>query len=203
MCNVDAVQVRDAASSRDSLIRQVTGAVQWEGSMRALIAQGATQFLEAGPGSVLTGLLRQIDRSQKLPQRRKRGHAAEGHWRASRRRVTMPSGDWEHVRALIPASDDSDPGRQPLRRGIFGHARGGAALWLRARGDAGPCDHRDAGAGAHTAAVTELHARSAFGHPRGSSATTGAGLSLHGLHKDGHEIPVEISLSRLETDDGL
>ncbi|MGC2211489.1 MAG: ACP S-malonyltransferase [Candidatus Korobacteraceae bacterium] len=64
MCNVDAVQVRDAGNARDSLIRQVTGAVQWEGSMRALIAQGATQFLEAGPGSVLTGLLRQIDRSQ-------------------------------------------------------------------------------------------------------------------------------------------
>ena len=64
MCNVDAVQVRDAEKARDSLIRQVTGAVQWEGSMRALIAQGATQFLEAGPGSVLTGLLRQIDRSQ-------------------------------------------------------------------------------------------------------------------------------------------
>lgn len=64
LCNVDAVQVRDAAKARDSLVRQVTGAVQWEGSMRALIAQGATQFLEAGPGSVLTGLLRQIDRSQ-------------------------------------------------------------------------------------------------------------------------------------------
>jgi malonyl CoA-acyl carrier protein transacylase len=55
---------RDAAKARDSLVRQVTGAVQWEGSMRALIAQGATQFVEAGPGSVLTGLLRQIDRSQ-------------------------------------------------------------------------------------------------------------------------------------------
>ena len=64
MCNVDAVQVRDADKARDSLVRQVTGAVQWEGSLRALIAQGATQFVEAGPGSVLTGLLRQIDRSQ-------------------------------------------------------------------------------------------------------------------------------------------
>ena len=64
LCNVDAAQVRDADKARDSLVRQVTGAVQWEGSMRALIAQGATQFLEAGPGSVLTGLLRQIDRSQ-------------------------------------------------------------------------------------------------------------------------------------------
>jgi [acyl-carrier-protein] S-malonyltransferase len=64
MCNVDAAQVRDAERSRDSLIRQVTGAVQWEASMRALIAQGARRFVEAGPGSVLTGLLRQIDRSQ-------------------------------------------------------------------------------------------------------------------------------------------
>jgi [acyl-carrier-protein] S-malonyltransferase len=64
MCNVDASQVRDAARSRDSLIRQVTGAVQWEASMRALIAQGANRFVEAGPGSVLTGLLRQMDRSQ-------------------------------------------------------------------------------------------------------------------------------------------
>jgi [acyl-carrier-protein] S-malonyltransferase len=64
LCNVDAAQVRDAARARDSLVRQVTGAVQWESSMRALIAQGATQFVEAGPGSVLTGLLRQIDRSQ-------------------------------------------------------------------------------------------------------------------------------------------
>jgi [acyl-carrier-protein] S-malonyltransferase len=64
LCNVDASEVCDADRARDSLVRQVTGAVQWEGSMRALIAQGATEFLEAGPGSVLTGLLRQIDRSQ-------------------------------------------------------------------------------------------------------------------------------------------
>jgi [acyl-carrier-protein] S-malonyltransferase len=64
LCNVDAAQVRQADKARDSLVRQVTGAVQWEGSMRALIAQGVTRFVEAGPGSVLTGLLRQIDRSQ-------------------------------------------------------------------------------------------------------------------------------------------
>ncbi len=63
-CNIDAAAVCDAAMSRETLIRQVTGTVQWESSMRALIAQGATQFLEAGPGSVLTGLLRQIDKGQ-------------------------------------------------------------------------------------------------------------------------------------------
>jgi [acyl-carrier-protein] S-malonyltransferase len=64
MCNVDAVEVRDGEKARDTLTRQVTGAVQWEASMRALIARGASQFLEAGPGSVLTGLLRQIDKSK-------------------------------------------------------------------------------------------------------------------------------------------
>jgi [acyl-carrier-protein] S-malonyltransferase len=64
MCNLEAVAVCDAAKARDMLIRQVTGTVQWETSMQALIAQGATQFLEAGPGSVLTGLLRQIDKAQ-------------------------------------------------------------------------------------------------------------------------------------------
>lgn len=64
MCNVDAAPVCDAGCARETLIRQVTGAVQWESSVRALIAQGAAHFLEAGPGSVLTGLLRQIDKSQ-------------------------------------------------------------------------------------------------------------------------------------------
>jgi [acyl-carrier-protein] S-malonyltransferase len=64
LCNIEAVPVSDAAKARDTLIRQVTGPVQWESSMRALIAKGATQFLEAGPGAVLTGLLRQIDKSQ-------------------------------------------------------------------------------------------------------------------------------------------
>lgn len=63
-CNIEAVPVCDAVRSRETLIRQVTGTVQWESSMRALIAQGATQFVEAGPGAVLTGLLRQIDKGQ-------------------------------------------------------------------------------------------------------------------------------------------
>ena len=64
LCNIEAAPVSEVEKSCDTLIRQVTGTVQWEPSMRALIAQGATQFLEAGPGSVLTGLLRQIDKSQ-------------------------------------------------------------------------------------------------------------------------------------------
>ncbi len=62
--NVDAEIVRDAEKGRDALIRQVTGAVQWERSMRALIAQGVDTFVEVGPGKVLCGLMRQIDRAK-------------------------------------------------------------------------------------------------------------------------------------------
>jgi [acyl-carrier-protein] S-malonyltransferase len=64
MCNVDAVLVKDAAAGRDALIRQVTGAVQWEKSTRALIALGVENFVEVGPGKVLCGLMRQIDRTK-------------------------------------------------------------------------------------------------------------------------------------------
>jgi [acyl-carrier-protein] S-malonyltransferase len=65
VCNVDAALLEDADRSRDALIRQVTGSVKWEQSMRLLIAQGVDTFVELGPGKVLCGLMRQIDRSQK------------------------------------------------------------------------------------------------------------------------------------------
>ena len=64
ICNVDAALVTTADQSRDALIRQVTGAVQWVNSMRALIALGVENFVEVGPGKVLCGLMRQIDRSR-------------------------------------------------------------------------------------------------------------------------------------------
>jgi [acyl-carrier-protein] S-malonyltransferase len=63
--NVDAMPVTDPAALRDALVRQVTGAVRWTESMQLLIAEGVTTFVEVGPGKVLCGLLRQIDRSQK------------------------------------------------------------------------------------------------------------------------------------------
>jgi [acyl-carrier-protein] S-malonyltransferase len=63
--NVDAVPVTDAEAIRDALIRQVTGAVRWTESVQWLIAAGVTTFVEVGPGKVLSGLLRQIDRNQK------------------------------------------------------------------------------------------------------------------------------------------
>ena len=64
MCNVDAAPVTEAAASRDALVRQVTGAVRWEESMRAMIASGVEVFVEVGPGKVLCGLMRPIDRTK-------------------------------------------------------------------------------------------------------------------------------------------
>ncbi len=62
--NVDAAVVETAGAARDALIRQVTGTVKWEPSMRLLIAEGVNLFIEVGPGRVLWGLMRQIDRSR-------------------------------------------------------------------------------------------------------------------------------------------
>ena len=64
MCNADAAIVETADASRDALVRQVTGAVRWDESVRGLIAKGAETFVEVGPGKVLWGLMRQIDRSK-------------------------------------------------------------------------------------------------------------------------------------------
>ena len=63
-CNVDAALLVDADRSRDALVCQVTGSVKWEQSIRLLIAQGVSTFVEVGPGKVLCGLMRQIDRSK-------------------------------------------------------------------------------------------------------------------------------------------
>ena len=62
--NVDAALVSDAERLREALIRQVTGSVRWVESMRVLIAEKPTHFVEVGPGKVLCGLMRQIDRGQ-------------------------------------------------------------------------------------------------------------------------------------------
>ena len=63
ICNVDARAVKRGADARDTLIRQVTGPVRWVECIQHLQTCGATHFLEIGPGKVLTGLNRQIDRS--------------------------------------------------------------------------------------------------------------------------------------------
>jgi len=61
-CNVDARLVNTPEAARDALIRQVTGAVRWEPCIHHLMAHGTETFIEAGPGKVLCGLMRQIDR---------------------------------------------------------------------------------------------------------------------------------------------
>jgi len=62
--NVDAEVVSDDLRALDTLVRQVTGSVKWDQCMRVLIAQGVQTFIEVGPGKVLCGLMRQIDRSK-------------------------------------------------------------------------------------------------------------------------------------------
>ena len=64
VCNVDAAPVDSAEASRDALVRQVTGSVRWDPSVRWLIEKGVGLFVEVGPGKVLWGLMRQIDRSK-------------------------------------------------------------------------------------------------------------------------------------------
>ena len=60
--NVDALLLTRGAAVRDALVRQVTGAVRWVECIQLLRASGATRFIEVGPGKVLCGLNRQIDR---------------------------------------------------------------------------------------------------------------------------------------------
>src|SRR5580692_9036724 len=64
--NVDAQAITTGDEARDALIRQVTVPVRWLDSVREMIESGVTVFVEVGPGKVLTGLLRQIDRSVRV-----------------------------------------------------------------------------------------------------------------------------------------
>jgi [acyl-carrier-protein] S-malonyltransferase len=60
--NVTAEPNSDAALVCDLLTRQVTSPVRWLESVRKMIADGVTRFVEVGPGKVLSGLVRQTDR---------------------------------------------------------------------------------------------------------------------------------------------
>lgn len=60
--NVDAAEIRSGEDARRKLVRQVSSPVRWLDSMQLLRAQGVQTFVEVGPGKVLCGLLRQIDR---------------------------------------------------------------------------------------------------------------------------------------------
>lgn len=61
--NVDADTIRNGDEARSALVRQVSMPVRWEESMRLLLDEGVNTLVEVGPGRVLTGLMRQIERS--------------------------------------------------------------------------------------------------------------------------------------------
>jgi len=58
--NVAAAAVTDPAQIQENLIAQLTGAVKWTQSVQAMVADGATQFTEVGPGKVLQGLVQKV-----------------------------------------------------------------------------------------------------------------------------------------------
>ncbi|MCW3463304.1 ACP S-malonyltransferase [Chitinophaga nivalis] len=60
--NVVAAAVTDAAAIKQNLIDQLTGAVKWTQSVQAMIADGAHEFTEVGPGKVLQGLVQKINK---------------------------------------------------------------------------------------------------------------------------------------------
>ncbi len=64
--NVSGGQVSDPDEIRAGLVAQVVSPVRWEDCMRAAIVAGVTEFFECGPGTVLNGLGRRIDRAAKI-----------------------------------------------------------------------------------------------------------------------------------------
>jgi [acyl-carrier-protein] S-malonyltransferase len=64
--NVDAASIQKASAARDGLERQVASPVRWEESIVRLLQEGVTRFVEVGPGKVLTGLVRKIDRQAQV-----------------------------------------------------------------------------------------------------------------------------------------
>ena len=67
--NVDAKPHTDPAEIKANLIKQLTSPVRWTQSVKQMIADGATEFVELGPGKVLQGLIRKIDRNVETESR--------------------------------------------------------------------------------------------------------------------------------------
>lgn len=61
--NIDAKPYLDVASIKHNLIAQLTGPVKWTQTMQRILADGASEFIEVGPGNVLQGLVKKVDRA--------------------------------------------------------------------------------------------------------------------------------------------
>ena len=61
--NVNAQPHKGPEAIRGRLVEQVTASVRWEESIRYLLSQGVTRFLELGPGTALSGFIKRIDKS--------------------------------------------------------------------------------------------------------------------------------------------
>ena len=66
IANVDAEAKTDGPSSIEALVRQVSSPVRWEDVVRRLASSGVRAYVEVGPGTVLSGLVRKIDRSARV-----------------------------------------------------------------------------------------------------------------------------------------
>ncbi|WP_439881964.1 ACP S-malonyltransferase [Pontibacter sp. MBLB2868] len=64
--NVDALPHTDPSEIKQNLIKQLTAPVRWTQSVQQMIADGATHFIECGPGKVLQGLVKKIDRNAEV-----------------------------------------------------------------------------------------------------------------------------------------
>lgn len=65
VCNVEAREVSEAAGIRSTLEAQVSGSVRWSECVQHYLGKGETLFIELGPGRVLAGFMRRIDRNAK------------------------------------------------------------------------------------------------------------------------------------------
>ncbi|MGV3520561.1 ACP S-malonyltransferase [Luteitalea sp.] len=66
VANIDAVPRRDGVSAIDALVAQVSGAVRWEDVIGYLVSAGVRAYVEVGPGTVLAGLVRKVDREAQV-----------------------------------------------------------------------------------------------------------------------------------------
>ena len=62
LTNVTADYVKDPADVKDYLVRQVSSSVRWQQTIERLIADGAEEFVEIGPGKTLAGFIKKIDK---------------------------------------------------------------------------------------------------------------------------------------------